>query len=148
VEDPGNVGALTRTALASGAAALVGIGISDPYHPRAVRISMGSVFRLPILLYPKLDGFLDDLKRFDCMTVAAVSTDGTPLPGARFGERAVALLMGCEALGLPPATIAAVDARVTVPMVAQVDSLSVNAAAAVMLYEILRRRLPQGCNPA
>ena len=139
VEDPGNVGALTRTALASGATALVGIGISDPYHPRAVRISMGSVFRLPILIYPKLDGFLNDLKRFDCMTVAAVSTGGTPLPRARLGEGAVAVLLGCEAFGLPPETTAAVDARVTVPMEPQVDSFSVSAAAAVILYEILRR---------
>ena len=139
VEDPGNVGALSRTALASGATALVGIGISDPFHPRAVRISMGSVAKLPILLYKKLDGFLDDLSRFDCMTVGAVSTGGIPLPRARFGERAVALLMGSEAFGLSSDTTAVVDARITVPMAPGVDSFSVNAAAAVILYELRRR---------
>jgi TrmH family RNA methyltransferase len=138
VEDPGNVGALTRTALASGAAALVGIGISDPFHPRAVRISMGSVFKLPILLYPNLDDFLQDLRPHDCMTVGAVSTGGTPLARARFGQRAVALLMGSEASGLSTDMTKAVDARVTVPMAAGVDSFSVNAAAAVILYEVQR----------
>jgi len=138
VEDPGNVGALTRTALASGATALVAIGISDPFHPRALRISMGSVFKLPILLYRKLDGFLNDLRPFACRTVGAVSTGGTPLPDARFGDRAVAVLMGSEAFGLSPGTTAAVDARITVPMAPGVDSFSVNAAAAVILYEIRR----------
>ena len=139
VEDPGNVGALTRTALASGAAALVAIGISDPYHPRAVRISMGSVFKLPILQFPKLEEFVTQLRRFECTSVAAVSTGGTPLPRMRFGEGAVALLMGSEAFGLPAKAAASVDARVTVPMDSGVDSFSVNAAAAVILYELRRR---------
>src|SRR5690606_15803069 len=48
VEEPGNVGALIRTALAAGAVGLVAAGSSDAYHPKAVRTSMGSVFKLPI----------------------------------------------------------------------------------------------------
>ena len=49
VKDPGNTGALMRTALAAGATAFVACGISDPYHPKALRTSMGSLFKLPVL---------------------------------------------------------------------------------------------------
>ncbi|MCB0221342.1 MAG: hypothetical protein KDH09_16720, partial [Chrysiogenetes bacterium] len=49
VEDPGNVGALSRTALASGAAGFFTCGVSDPWHPKALRTSMGSLFKIPVL---------------------------------------------------------------------------------------------------
>ncbi len=137
VEDPGNVGALIRTAHAAGASAFLSVGISDAYHPRASRTSMGSLFRIPLLHYPTLAPLLEALRAQEVQTVAAVSAGGTPLPEARFGAR-VAVLLGSEAIGLPAEVRAAVDRRVTIPMGQDVDSFSVNAAAAVMLYEINR----------
>lgn len=138
VEDPGNVGALTRTALASGAGALIAVGISDPFHPRAVRVSMGSVFKLPILSYPDLPGCMRELAPSGLRSVAAVCSGGVPLPRARFGDRGVALFVGSEAFGLSDEASGIVDELVTVPMTPAVDSFSVNAAAAVILYEIGR----------
>jgi TrmH family RNA methyltransferase len=138
VEDPGNVGALTRTALASGAVGLAAVGISDPFHPRAVRISRGSVFKLPVLQYPQAEPLLRELASLGISIVGAVSSGGVGLPRANFGRGGVALLVGSEAFGLPEGLLSRLDLRVTVPMVPDVDSFSVNAATAVILYEIRR----------
>lgn len=141
VEDPGNVGALVRTALASGAAAFVEVGISDVFHPRAVRTSMGSLFKLPVPKYESVAPLLADLERLGVVKVGAVSRAGTPLPKLRFEGGDVAVFVGGEAFGLSGEVAGAMDALATVPMAPGVDSFSVNAAAAVILYEIGRRDL-------
>jgi len=138
VQDPGNVGALVRTALASGCDGYVAVGHGDPFHPRAVRTSMGSVLKLPIFRYERVLPLVELLERHGVRKVGAVSSGGKPLPRARFGERGVAVFLGSEAFGLGREIEDRVDERVTVPMVAGVDSFSVNAAAAIMLYEIRR----------
>jgi TrmH family RNA methyltransferase len=138
VEDPGNIGALVRTALASGAAAFAGVGAGDAFHPRAVRTSMGSLFKLPVLHFSSVAPLLAALDRDGLMKVGAVPTAGRPLPGMRFGDGGVAVFVGGEAHGLSGELRAAMDALATVPMAPGVDSFSVNAAAAVILYEIRR----------
>jgi len=141
VDDPGNIGALVRTALASGAAAFVTVGPGDPFHPRAVRTSMGSLLKLPLARYDAIDPLLADLARRGVTTLAAVSSGGRPLPEQPLGEGGVAVVVGSEAFGLPAETLARMDARVTIPMPEGVDSFTVNAAAAIVLYEIGRRRM-------
>ena len=140
IVDPGNVGALTRTAHAAGASALAAVGASDPFHPRATRISRGSIFRLPILRYDTAVALLADLRAHDVFTVATSAAGGMPLSDLVAPMDAVAVLMGNEAEGLPPGVQSAVDAQVTIPMAAGVDSFSVNAAAAIVLYAIIQSR--------
>ncbi|MGD8377410.1 MAG: RNA methyltransferase [Acidobacteriota bacterium] len=140
VQDPGNVGALVRTARAAGAAAYVAAGRGDPYHPRAVRTSMGGLFKLPVLRLPSGEEALALLRRHGAHTVAAVSRGGVPPAACRFPDRPVALLVGSEAFGLPAGLRDVVDGRVTIPMAGGIDSYSVNAAAAVLLYELTVRR--------
>lgn len=144
IADPGNVGALTRTAHAGGAAALLAVGDGDPYHPRATRISRGSIFKLPIIQYETAAEMIADLRDH---AVAVVGTaaggaannetlmDGpNPLQKFNWPGRDTAILMGNEAGGLPPDIQATLDYTVTIPMPAGVDSYSVNAAAAIILY--------------
>jgi TrmH family RNA methyltransferase len=140
ITDPGNVGALTRTAHAAGATALLVAGASDPFHPRATRISRGSIFRLPIMPYATVAGLLADLRRGGVTAVATSAAGGAPLPDLPALSGALAVLMGNEAEGLPPEVASAVDIRVTIPMPPGVDSYSVNAAAAIVLYEVGRSR--------
>lgn len=140
IVDPGNVGALTRTAHAAGASALAAVGASDPFHPRATRISRGSIFRLPVLRYDTAVALLADLRAHDVFTVATSATGGMPLGELVVPADAVAVLMGNEAEGLPPDVQSAVDTQVTIPMAAGVDSFSVNAAAAIVLYAITQSR--------
>jgi TrmH family RNA methyltransferase len=138
VEDPGNVGALTRTALASGALALATVGVSDPYHPRAVRTSMGSLFKLPIVRYASAEPLLDDLASSSVRTFGAVSSGGVaPIEDPPSSDPS-AIFLGSEAFGLPAGVRERLDGLLTIPMQHGVDSFSVNAVAAILLYEARR----------
>jgi len=128
VLDPGNVGALLRTALAAGALAVVCVGVSDPFHARAVRTSMGSLFKLPLLRAERLEPLLERLRVLGVSTWGAVAKGGTPLRELPEPATPVALIVGGEAFGLDPGLSGALDARVSIPMAPGVDSLSVNAA--------------------
>lgn len=134
IVDPGNVGALTRTAHAGGAAALLAVGKSDPYHPRATRISRGSIFKLPVVQYDTAGEMIDDLRGQSAAIVGTAAGGAIPLPRFHWPAQDTAILMGNEAEGLPAAVQAALDHAVTIPMPDGVDSYSVNAAAAIMLY--------------
>lgn len=139
IEEPGNVGALARTALASGVAALVPVAPSDPWHPKAVRTSMGAAFRIPILaVQPDAHTAVALARDAGLKVVAATSRGGVPLEVSRLGDAPAAILIGGEAHGLSDAVLAACDLRVTIPMPVALDSLSVNAAAAVLLWEFRR----------
>lgn len=140
VQDPGNVGALLRTAHAAGAAAFVAVGISDPFHPRALRTTMGSLFKLPVLHYDDVFGLLSDLDDEGIETIGTAVTGGISVNAAQFSAEGTAVLVGSEAWGLSTQVQAAVDWLVSIPMSDGVDSYSVNAAAAIVLYEIGRRR--------
>lgn len=136
--DPGNVGALTRTAHATGATGLLVAGASDPFHPRATRISRGSIFRLPVVRYASAAALLADLDRCGVIPVATAAEGGVLLPDLERPAGPVAVLVGNEAQGLAPEVAAAVPLRVTIPMPEDVDSFSVNAAAAILLYTLHR----------
>ncbi|HEX6350989.1 MAG TPA: RNA methyltransferase [Candidatus Dormibacteraeota bacterium] len=129
VQDPGNVGAIARTAAAAGAPALALLeGSADPYGPKAVRASAGNVFRL--LVAPATAPDLEGVELW-----GAAAEGGEPLAEAPV-EKASALVLGGEAHGLR----VPVARRVTIPIDGDVESLNVAAAAAVLLFE-LRRRL-------
>ena len=141
VSDPGNAGALVRTALLSGADALVAVGETDPFHPKAARTSMGSIFRLPILELSSGEDAVALLRGHGFRTVASVARGGCSLfevePQADVPH---AVFLGSEAHGLPTTVAEACDERWTVPQREDADSFSVNAAASVLCYELGRRR--------
>lgn len=139
IQDPGNLGAILRSADAAGAGAVLVAGdTADPYHPRSVRASMGSIFRLPPLAVDagSLPGVLQQ-RGFRCV--------GThPKDGRAYFEvdlcGPVALFLGRESQGLPAELRRRLDLLVTIPMREGVESLSVGAAAAVLLFEAARQR--------
>jgi TrmH family RNA methyltransferase len=139
VQDPGNLGALMRTAEAAAATGFVAThGSASLTHPRTVRASMGAIFRLPAV-EAGIEDVLEEVQRRGFRVL------GADARGAVDGEAAdwsgpVALLLGGEGAGLPDAARARLDARVGVPMAAGVESLSVNAAAAVLLFTAARKR--------
>jgi TrmH family RNA methyltransferase len=129
VQDPGNVGTIARTAAAAGAPALAVLpGCADPYGPKAVRASAGYVFRLQVarVLWKDLAG-LDGY--------GAAAAGGAPLAEARI-ESAGMIVLGSETHGLSRKDLT----LVTVPLTEGVESLNVAAAAALILFEIRRRR--------
>jgi TrmH family RNA methyltransferase len=144
VTDPGNTGALMRTALASGAAAFIACGDCDPYHPKAVRTSMGSLFKLPFVTADSAPEMLDQLAAYGIQRVGLAVHGAVPLPQAENGAKGTAVVVGSEARGLGPDLLAALDCLVSIPMREGVDSFSVNAAAAIALYEFGRFRSGEG----
>ena len=126
VQDPGNVGAIARTAAAAGAPALVVLpGTADPFGAKAIRASAGHVFNLRLA-----EAGWADLEGLRCLGASAA---GTPLQATDLGS-VEALVLGSEAHGLSRPLPA-----VALPMAAGVDSLNVAAAAAILLYELRRR---------
>ena len=139
VVDPGNVGGMLRTAHALGADLFITINSSDPFHPRAVRTSMGSIFKLPVVS-PTLVDLFDALQATAIQTIGTVAEGGISLPQLDVGSRGTAVFMGSEYWGLPDTLLARLDQRVTIPMSQGIDSFSVNAAAAIVLYELQREK--------
>ena len=128
IQDPGNVGAICRTAAAAGAPAVAVLdGCADPYGPKAVRASAGNVFRLKVA-----SAAWRDLEGLDGYGAAA--TGGAALYGAPI-ESADMIVLGSEAHGLSRPQ----QKLVTVPLSEGVESLNVAAAAAILLFEIRRR---------
>lgn len=140
VKDPGNTGALMRTALASGATAFAACGICDPYHPKALRTSMGSLFKLPVLIVDSALELMSELSASGLQSVGLAVEGDVSLPLADFSQGGIAVVIGSETWGLAPELQEALDYLVAIPMRAGVDSYSVNAAAAIALYEIGRQR--------
>jgi TrmH family RNA methyltransferase len=139
VVEPGNVGALIRTALASNAAAAICVGTTDPFHPKAVRTSLGSLFKLPFVRQVTSDALIDTLRRHGVHSLATVAREGTPIDRALWPRGSLALFVGNEGAGLPERLRDAADGRVTIDLSSAADSFCVNAAAAVCLYEVQRR---------
>jgi TrmH family RNA methyltransferase len=129
IQDPGNVGAICRTAAAAGAPALVVLdGCADPYGAKSVRASAGNVFRLTVA-----HASWDDLASLDGYGAAAAggaSLEESPV------ENAGMIVLGSETHGLSRSDLK----LVTIPLSDGVESLNVAAAAAVLLFEIRRRR--------
>jgi TrmH family RNA methyltransferase len=141
VQDPGNLGAIARVAEAGGASGMIAAGRSaDPFGWKALRGSMGSALRLPIVRLPLVDRAVTLARRQGCRVVAAIPRGGTPLFQADL-RGPVALLVGGEGGGLPPAVVESADERVTVPMESPVESLNTAVSAAVVVYEARRQRL-------
>ena len=128
VQDPGNVGAICRTAAAAGAPALALLdGTADPYGSKAVRASAGNVFRLVVAKARWQD--LQGLETYGAAAEGGVALADAPV------QNAGVIVLGSEAHGLSRKDLK----LVTVPIADGVESLNVAAAAAVILFEIRRR---------
>lgn len=140
VQDPGNLGAVVRTAEAAGATGLVACPPSaDPFNWKALRGAMGSTLRLPVPERVPVQDALLTARRRGLTIAAAVPRGGAPLHEIDF-RRPVAVLLGGEGGGLEDAQVDRADARVTIPMKPPVESLNVAVSAAVLLYEAARQR--------
>jgi tRNA G18 (ribose-2'-O)-methylase SpoU len=133
-----NMGGLIRISAAFGACAMVlGERCCDPFFRQSVRVSMGTIFSLPIVRSENLLADLDWLGRAGRMTrVAAVLADDAERLASLKHEPRVAVVFGSEGHGLDSRTIGACDRRVTIPMKLGTDSLNVAVAAAVFLYHL------------
>jgi RNA methyltransferase, TrmH family len=140
VRDPGNAGTLLRSAEAAGAGAVLFCdGSVDPYGPKCVRSSAGSVFRVAVTRSG------DTGEALGCLASAGLGTVATVARGARSYDEVdladpVALVLGNEAHGLPEDVAARVERSVTIPMAGRTESLNVGMAGTILCFESLRQR--------
>jgi TrmH family RNA methyltransferase len=141
LQDPGNLGTIIRTSEAVGAS---GIAVTpntvDPFNAKAVRASMGSILRLPLVLITDFAGFIRKCKQKGYQTAATVLT-GEKTHFDVDLKKPTVVVLGQEGAGLPQDIMADVDLLVRIPMAETIESLNVATAAAVILYEAMRQRL-------
>jgi RNA methyltransferase, TrmH family len=132
VADPGNVGTIIRSADALGPAFVaLSDGCADPTGPKAVRASMGALFRVPLIPFAEAPR----------PWVGLVAGGGAPLTEIE-ADRGT-FVLGAEREGLPSDVAARCDASATIPISGRAESLNVAMAATVALYEVSRRRASQ-----
>jgi RNA methyltransferase, TrmH family len=142
IRDPGNAGTVLRTADAAGADAVVlTAGSVDPYNPKVVRATAGSLFHLPVVWGPEPDAAVASLRAAGLRVLAADGSGDVDLfAAADDGVLAgpTAWLFGNEAWGLPDPVRALADHVVRIPIRGRAESLNLAAAAAVCLYASAR----------
>jgi TrmH family RNA methyltransferase len=132
VSDPGNVGTVIRAAHAFGASCVaLGPGCADPYGPKAVRASMGSIFATPLARFANIGDLPGEVIGLAPGKHPALQG---PLSNAT-------LLIGGERDGLPPEALASASRTAAIPQRAA-DSLNAAMAATVALYEVTRMAAP------
>ncbi len=153
VTDPSNLGALIRTAVCLGAAAIfLGPGCANPYYRKTIRSSMGNVFSIPIWSVDL--NTLETLDRQSAKVIAAALTEkaikpqelkfafsrqtSENSPALDYCSNSVILLLGNEGYGLPTEVLSLTDIQVCIPMAAGSDSLNVAVAGGILMYEIVR----------
>ena len=139
VQDPGNMGTIVRAADAVRAAGVIVLpGSADPFGPKAIRASAGSVLNLPVIRLSEATEAMDALDAMGVALVAALAHGGVDLFSAEIPRR-VCFVLGNEGAGLDSALRARAALRVRVPMPGHAESLNVAMTATVLLYDWLRR---------
>jgi TrmH family RNA methyltransferase len=138
LQDPGNLGTLVRSAEAFGASGVLTTpGTVSAWNQKALRASVGSVFRVPVVSVDASE--LEGLKGRGVRLIAAVGSDGDDLMAVDF-TAACAVLIGNEGSGLGEEWLRMSDGRVTIPCPGPVESLNAAVAGSLLLYEASRRR--------
>ena len=141
LQDPGNLGTLVRSAEAFGASGVLTTpGTVSAWNQKALRASVGSVFRVPVVAVTACE--VEGLKRRGVRLIAAVGAGGDGVVSASemdFGG-ACAVMIGNEGSGLGAVWVEMCDARVTIPCPGPVESLNAAIAGSLLLYEAARQR--------
>lgn len=141
LQDPGNLGTIIRAGEALGASGVIlGQGTVDRHNPKAVRATMGAVFRFPVAEEVDLAAVIPELRARGCQVVATDPRADRRVDAVDW-RRPSALILGSEGAGVNPGLAALADLSVSVPMPGRAESLNAGMATGIMLYEALRQRL-------
>ena len=136
ISDPSNLGAISRSAEALGIDGIIVSGDSvDPYSPKVLRASMGTVLRMPIMIKSNFLGFIKDLclEKYACV----VDKNAEIITNCKFNSGCVCLI-GNEGSGLTSGAVELCDASITIPMAGRVESLNASVAAAIVMWEMVK----------
>ena len=139
MQDPANLGAVIRTAEALGIDDIVLLGRQqDVYSPKVLRASMGSVFRMPVRLFPERRALFDALKAAGSRCYAAALDETAAILGSFKFPGKAAVFIGNEGSGLAKETVLGCGEMVMIPMKGRAESLNAGASAAILMWEMVR----------
>lgn len=139
VQDPSNLGAVCRTAEAIGVDGMIVCGGCDIYNPKALRASMGSALRLTIMTCADAVGFIRQLNEKGMLTLASTPDSGALTITEINMTTGVVCVVGNEGNGVTQETMSACKHRVTIPMLGRAESLNASTAAAILIWEMMRK---------
>lgn len=138
VQDPANLGAISRTAEALGLTGLLVSGGCDRYSPKALRASMGALLRLPVYQTTEVTKTILNAASLGLKTYASTPrTDAIPVTAADFSG-GVLCVVGNEANGITEETLQCCQHPVTIPMAGRAESLNAGAAASILMWEMVK----------
>lgn len=141
LQDPGNMGTIIRTGEAAGVSAIIiGKNSVDIYNSKVIRSTMGSIFRVPVIIEEDIINTIDFLKKSGVVIYAA------HLNGKNYFEEdnyncSTAFLIGNEANGLSERVSEKADKLVKIPMFGEVESLNAAVSASILMYEASKKIL-------
>ena len=139
LQDPGNVGTIIRTAEAAGYDGILILkGTVDLYSPKVVRSCTGSLFRMPVLFADTPDGAIEMLKKHGKKVVSTGLKESKYYYEVDLKENA-AVVIGNEGNGICEEFMENSDVVVKIPMVGQIESLNASVAAAILMYEAVKK---------
>lgn len=136
ISDPSNLGAICRSAEALGIDGIIVSGDSvDPYSPKVLRASMGTVLRMPVIIKSDFLGFIKNLnlQKFACV----VDRNSKKISDCNFKGGCVCLI-GNEGSGLTETAVNLCDYSITIPMTGRVESFNASVAAAIVMWEMVK----------
>jgi len=131
ISDPGNMGTLFRTAVAFGVHSVVVVGGADPYNPKVVQASAGTLGMVSLFEFSWET--LEKEAHEKGLTLAALVMKGGESPAELDAKKAL-LIVGSEAHGIPTEWFAHIDQKITLPMPGGTESLNAALAAGIALY--------------
>ncbi len=141
VQDPGNMGTIIRSCDAFNLDGIIlGKGSVDPYNPKVVRATMGSIFRVPLYLSEDPLSTLSTLSDYG-LNILSTSLDGSePIYNIDYNESFV-LVIGNESRGVEESILKQSDKLIKIPMPGSAESLNVGVAASIIMYEAMKSKL-------
>ncbi|MBQ7898163.1 MAG: RNA methyltransferase [Clostridia bacterium] len=138
LQDPGNMGTILRTAAAFGVREAVLVNCVDPYSPKAVRSSMGAVFKIPTTHFDSIDKAVEYSRKItDSVIATALHTDSNDIS---LTDTAYATIMiGNEGKGLSDRAVSLADSKAIIPM-ENTESLNASVAATIFMYDSMTKR--------
>lgn len=137
LQDPGNLGTIIRSADAFGISGIVfGENCVDPYNPKVVRATMGSIFRVPLYFSNSNEDFMDRISGTRRILATSLN-DATPLNKIRFSGQDV-IVIGNEGHGVSNTILERSALNIIIPMVGDAESLNAGVAASIIMYETSR----------
>ncbi len=143
IQDPGNLGTMLRTGEGAGIDGVILSGTVDPYNPKTIRGTMGSVYRVPFYIAEDLPDTIRRLRERGICVYAAHLQGGRLYDDCDY-TRGSAFLIGNEGNGLRRETAKLADLYIKIPMAGAVESLNAGTAAAILTYEAARQRRNAG----